>query len=259
MLNRKLHFLVSLCCIYWCSCHQATENNSPITSYPSLPALIVPWTSQNSIVCFGTSLTYGYGAGEKKGFIPGPIWGGSSGNNAFVGDSSYPRFLQEKLRINVFNQGYVGARASYGITLLQDSVLSKNPVLVLLEFGANEFLQNVAVHDVDSVLSLLIVDIAQSGSQVVLVSFINPDMTRFMGSGYWTTRDSIRAIEYYNMLSNLSIRYSLPFIDYPLRGVFGYPQLMSDNLHPNGAGYKIMEENIYQALSATFQKNGMLK
>jgi lysophospholipase L1-like esterase len=61
------------------------------------------------------------------------------------------------------------------------------------------------------------------------------------------------------MFYNLSIRYSLPFIDDPLRGVFGYPQLMSDNLHPNGAGYKIMEENIYQALSATFQKNGMLK
>jgi hypothetical protein len=128
-----------------------------------------------------------------------------------------------------------------------------------LEFGANEFLQKVAAHDVDSVLSLLVVNIAQSGSQVVLLSFINPDMTKFMGNGNWTTQDSIRSIEYYNMLSNLAIRYSLPFIDYPLRGVFGYPRLMSDNLHPNGVGYKIMEENIYQALSATFQNNGMLK
>jgi len=218
----------------------------------------VPWTDQNSIVCFGTSLTYGYGAGGRGG-IPGPVWAGSPGNNTVVVDSSYPRFLQEELRINVFNQGYVGAEASDGITLLNDSVLSKKPVIVLLEFGANEILREVAVHEADSVLSLLIVDIAQSGSQVVLMSFINPAMTRFMRNGYWTTQDSIRAIEYYNMLSDLSIRYSLPFISYPLRGVFGYPQLMSDNLHPNGMGYKIMEENIYQALSATFQKNGMLK
>ena len=258
MSTRELQWIVVFCCICLYSCNQTTENNSPITSNHSLPALTVPWTNQNSIVCFGTSLTYGYGAGGK-GEPPGSIWAGSTGNNTAVVDSSYPRFLQEELRINVFNQGYVGARASYGITLLHDSVLSKKPVLILLEFGANEFLQGVAAHDVDSVLSLLIADIAQSGSQVVLLSFVNPDMTRFMGSGYWTTQDSIRAIDYYNMLSNLSIRYSLPFIDYPLRGVFGYPQLMSDNLHPNGAGYKIMEENIYQALNATFQKNEMLK
>lgn len=258
MSTRGLQWIVVFYCISLYSCHQATENNSPLTSTQSLPALTVPWTNENSIVCFGTSLTYGYGAGGK-GKPPGPIWVGSSGNNTVVVDSSYPRFLQEKLRINVFNQGYVGARASYGITLLNDSVLTKKPVLVLLEFGANEFLQGVAAHDVDSVLSLLIVDIGQSGSQVVLLSFINPDMTRFMGSGYWTTQDSIRAIDYYNIFSNLSIRYSLSFIDYPLRGVFGYPQFMSDNLHPNGAGYKRMEENIFQALSATFQKNGMLK
>ena len=234
MSTRELNCIVIFCCLCLYSCHQATENNSPITTYPSLPAMTVPWTNQNSIVCFGTSLTYGYGAGDKKYFIATPIWGGSSVNNTSVGDSSYPRFLQEALRINVVNQGYVGARTSYGITLLNDSVLSKKPVLVLLEFGANEFLQKVAAHDVDSVLSLLVVDIVQSGTQVVLLSFINPDMTRFMGSEYWTTQDSIRAIEYYNMLSNLSIRYSLPFIDYPLRGVFGYPELMSDNLHPNG-------------------------
>jgi lysophospholipase L1-like esterase len=220
--------------------------------------MTVPWTSQNSIVCFGTSLTYGYGAGGK-GKPTGPTVVGSSMNNTAFVDSSYPRFLQEELRINVFNQGYVGARASYGITLLNDSVLSKKPVLVFLEFGSNEFLQKVSAHDVDSVLSLLISDITQSGSQIILLSFINPDMTRFMESGYWTTQDSIRAIEYYAMLTNLSIRYSLPFIDYPLRGVFGYSQFMSDQLHPNGAGYKIMEENIFQVLNATFQKNGMLK
>jgi lysophospholipase L1-like esterase len=61
------------------------------------------------------------------------------------------------------------------------------------------------------------------------------------------------------MLTGLAARYALPFIDYPLRGVFGHPDLMSDRLHPNGMGYKIMAENIFFALIDTFDKNGMLK
>jgi lysophospholipase L1-like esterase len=48
-------------------------------------------------------------------------------------------------------------------------------------------------------------------------------------------------------------------MEYPLEGVFGYPSLMSDELHPNGAGYMKMENNIFQALLGTFKQNGMLR
>lgn len=260
--NRRIVIVIVVCCLCFLSC----EKDSPTGPNAGLPALTIPWADQNSVVCFGTSLTYGYGAaGRVFHFAPpsvGPVGGGGSGGDAppvVVGDSSYPRFLQEQLRITVYNQGYVGARASYGLQVLSDSVLSKSPVLVLLEFGANEFLQGVDAHQTDSVLSILAQDILQTGCRVALVSFINPDMARFMSSGNWTSQDSIRALQYYSMLSDLAGRYSIPFVDYPLRGVFGYRQFMSDNVHPNGIGYKKMEENIFSALYNTFETNGMLK
>jgi lysophospholipase L1-like esterase len=194
--NQPFLPFVLMCSLVLSSCQQATDNNSPGSVSPSLPTLSVPWSDQNSIVCFGTSLTYGYGAGEKRSWGSNPV--DTAGNYALVGDSSYPRFLKEALRINVMNKGYVSARASFGLSALKDSVLSKKPVLVLLEFGANEFLQGGgSSHKCDSVLSLLVLDIAQSGSKVVLLSFVNPDMTKFMAKRYWTTQDLTRAVEYY--------------------------------------------------------------
>lgn len=271
------------------SCRHTTAPAQFIAPYPPLPAMTIPWTGENSIVCFGTSLTYGYGAGDKNPFCKtsnpeakrnsyihfstqqilqltflheqrmATLYKNVGGCSSCTGDSSYPRFLQDALKIKVYNQGYTAARINTALDVLQDSVLSKKPVMVLLEFGSNEFLQNVDPHVADSLLGTVIQQILASGPKVVLLSFVNPDMANFMGGGYWTTQDSIEAVAYYTMLTGLAARYSLPFIDYPMKGVFGHPDLMSDKLHPNGMGYKKMAGNIFFALIDTFDKNGMLK
>lgn len=216
-----------------------------------LPAMTIPWTVENSIVCFGTSITYGYGA--REGMIP--IGGGGGG----VVDSSYPGFLSRKLKIKVFNQGYVGATSEYGLSQLESNVLSKKPVLVLMEFGANDFLRKYAVPKTDSIMSLMITRTQNYGAKVVLVSFIHPEMTKFMKEGGWTAQDSVRAVDYYNMQIALSKKHSVQIIEYPLRSVFGDPYMMSDRLHPNGAGYQRMFMNIAGALNNSFAENGMLK
>lgn len=271
------------------SCNHATESIPVEPPYPPLQAMTIPWTDQNSIVCFGTSLTYGFGAGEKTPFCKDK---GPTGTRAeyihysteqiirltsaherqmtalhkkdgscssCTGDSSYPRFLQELLNIKVYNQGYTAARINTGLDVLQDSVLSKRPVLVLLEFGSNEFLQNVDVQSADSLLRLIVQQILTYGSKIVLLSFVNPDMAQYMDQGNWTTQDSIQAAAYYTMLKGVAGRFTLPLIEYPLKGVFGHPELMSDQLHPNGIGYKKMAENIYYALILTFRNSGMLR
>ncbi|MBI2428302.1 MAG: hypothetical protein HYV29_05810, partial [Ignavibacteriales bacterium] len=96
------------------SCEHSSEPSSSELIYPPLPAMAIQWNDQNSIVCFGTSLTYGYGAGEKK--PAGPIWIGGHPDTSHTGDSSYPRFLQEKLKIKVYNEGFVGARINYALS-----------------------------------------------------------------------------------------------------------------------------------------------
>lgn len=247
-----------ICTVFQFSCDFLNDADSSTQSLAQLPAFDVQWNNQSTLVCFGTSLTYGYGAGEKKFLGPGgPVGPGWNSNN--IGDSSYPRFLQEKLKITVLNKGYVGARISYALTVLSDSVLSKKPALILLEYGANDFLWDIPSHTSDSLLSLLIVRIQQNGTKVVLLSFIHPDMLQYTRSGGWSAQDSLLALDYNSMINTVAQRFGIPLIDYPLRGVFGHPELMSDGLHPNGEGYKIMEQNIYYALINTFTKNGMLK
>jgi lysophospholipase L1-like esterase len=193
------------------SCRHTTAPAKFIAPYPPLPAMTIPWTGGNSVVCFGTSLTYGYGAGDKNPFCKTSnpeakrnscihfstqqilqltsvheqrmvgLYKKEGGCSSCTGDSSYPRFLQDALKIKVCNQGYAAARINTALDVLQDSVLSKKPVIVLLEFGSNEFLQNVDPHTADSLLGILIQQILASGPRVVLLSFVNPDMANVMG------------------------------------------------------------------------------
>jgi len=243
------------------SCENLNDAASSNVPYLPLAPFDVQWNEQNTLVCFGTSLTYGYGAGAKTFNPAGPIGipGGTTPSIKNTGDSSYPRFLQEKLKIKVINQGYVGARLSYALTLLNDSIIAKKPALVLLEYGANDFLWSISARTSDSLLSLMVTQLQNKGVKVVLLSFINPDMLQYMSSGSWSSEDSILALQYNSMIKNVAARFAVPLIDYPLKGIFGHPELMSDGLHPNGIGYKRMEENIFYALIKTFEKNGMLK
>ncbi len=256
-----IFIIVVVCSTLQFSCDSISDAESSNAPYLPLDAFDVQWNEQNTLVCFGTSLTYGYGAGAKKFDPSGPIGipGGTTPVVINTGDSSYPRFLQEKLKIKVINQGYVGARLNYALTLLNDSIISKKPALVLLEYGANDFLWNISAHTSDSLLSVMVAQLQNKGIKVVLLSFINPDMLQYSNNGTWSSEDSILALQYNSMIKNISNRFAVPLIDYPLKGIFGHPELMSDALHPNGIGYQRMEENIYFALIKTFERNGMLK
>ncbi|MBI2428235.1 MAG: hypothetical protein HYV29_05465, partial [Ignavibacteriales bacterium] len=140
-----------------------------------------------------------------------------------------------------------------------DSVISKKPALILLEFGANDFLRNTSAHTADSLLNLLVDRIKQSGTQVVLLSFIHPNMLQYASAGGWSSEDSILALEYSTMINQVAQRNSVLLIDYPLKAIFGNKSLMSDALHPNGEGYRTMALNVYSALIRTFEQNGMVK
>jgi acyl-CoA thioesterase-1 len=237
------------------TCDQPSE---PIVTGPAftyLPAFEASWNSDQPLICFGTSLTYGYGAGAKRFGFPGPAGPG----NTAVGDSSYPNFLKQQLKIPVLNYGTIGAKINYALSVVHDTILAKKPALVLLEYGANDFLQQLPVQRSDSLLNLLVSTIRQHGVPVVLIGFIHPDMISTSAGSKWSAGQKALALEYHSMLKSVAARNSVPLIDDALRDVFGEAGFMSDAVHPNGAGYYRMFEHIYHALYLTFDKNGMLK
>lgn len=178
---------------------------------------------------------------------------------AFDVDSSYPGFLQNRLKIRVFNQGYVGATIARGLQLVHDSVLGKRPVLVLLEFGANDFLQDVSVDTAEARLDRLVGQILSSRCVVVLVSFFNPDMLNRVSPNYPLLAKKDLALAYFAMLQRVAQTHSIEMVDYPLKDIFGDSRYMSDLIHPNAIGYLKMEQNISQALMLTWKRNGMLR
>lgn len=241
-----------------------------IPEVEELPAITINWSNQQSIVCFGTSLTYGY--------LPesiGPIWPGGPGTNYFIADSgnifndsflffnqadsAYPHCLDNDLKIKVYNKGVVGARLQNALEMVADSVLNMNPALVILEYSANDFLRSYDVNETEAKMSTLIDTILTSNSEIILLSFVDEHTLDSPPEDHPMLDHLELARDYLDMLTRLSNKYNLLLIKDCFLNIFGIDTLMSDDLHPNNEGYKKMAENIITALHKTFEQNNMYK
>ncbi len=253
--------LLSVIVVLFASCDEPT---SPTQDSEALPAIVVPWTAQQSLVCFGTSLTYGFmwpESGRPTDIDPGRYYSQMPANQALtLGPAyAYPALLDSTLKIRVHNVGQVGATTQRALNIVADSVFSRNPALVLLEFGANDFLQHVSDSLVEQRLVRLIDTLQWFGSKVILISFLNPEMIASVPSDHFLADRKEEASVYLQMLRRIATIQGILFVEYAMRGIYWNTNMMSDELHPNQAGYRRMQENISRALVNTFQQNGMLK
>lgn len=219
-------------------------------SAPSGPQeeLAIHWTAANTIVCMGTSLTFGYGAGCRV--LPRPA--------DCAADSAYPILLQQRLRIPVVNLGVPFATSAGGVQLL-DEALAYDPALVLLEFGANDLFQGLPAETARANLVTMIEFFQSRKVRVALLSFVHPEMIPGTPAGHRLADLPDQGMAYYAMLTGLAAEYGLPLIDYMLAGVWWYADLMYDDVHPNGRGYLIMEENIFRGLQEILAASDMLR
>jgi acyl-CoA hydrolase len=242
------------------ACDHATEPEVSL----ALPAIDVPWTDGQSVVCYGTSLTYGYLnwnppvrlksmadlVPQKPAFAAG---------TSRVDTVSYPYHLGARLRIPVLNQGIVGATAQEALAAVADSVLTRNPALVLLEFGANDFLRFSPAATVEPVLLRLVDTLLAHGTKVVFISFLNEEMFTTLPPDHPMAPGRPLAAEYLPMLRRVASTRGILFVEWAMRGIYWNDDLLSDLVHPNEAGYRLMADNIYASLAATFERNGMKK
>jgi acyl-CoA thioesterase I len=179
------------------------------------------------IVCFGDSLTAGYG------LDPG---------------MSYPDLLQKELdrqgyRYQVVNRGVSGDTTQDGLARLP-SVLAQHPKIVILEFGANDGLRGFPVSRAENNLARMIEDVRKAGAQVVLAGMTLPPN---YGPEY-VSRFTI-------MYTELAKRYQIPLIPFLLADVATQPDLMQqDGLHPNAAGTRIVVQNVMRTLKPLLRK-----
>jgi acyl-CoA thioesterase I len=208
----------------------------------------IEWTAENSIVCLGTSLTYGYGSGCKR--LPPPA--------SCDADSAYPALLQKRLRLPLVNMGAPLSTSGGGLGRLE-RVFDHDPALVILEFGGNDLIRGVEVATARANMIAMIETIRRRGVRVALLGFLHPDMIPLTPPGHRLERDIAGALAYHEMLAGLAAEYGLPLVDYILEGIWWEADLMYDDVHPNGRGYLLMEENIFHGLEETFQVSGMIR
>ena len=165
----------------------------------------------DTIICFGDSLTFGTGA------VPG---------------MDYPSQLSEMISKPVINAGASGDTTASALARLQRDVLSKSPDLVLITLGGNDLKNGVAKDVAFKNLKRIVKSIQGQGARVVIGGLRLPFRDRGFARGYKDLADQTGAV-------------LIPDI---FKDIIGNRSLMSDPIHPNGNGYKIMAQRFLEAM-----------
>jgi len=171
-----------------------------------------------TIVAVGDSLTAGLGLAEEE---------------------AYPALLEKKLQADgypyrVVNAG-VSAETSSGTLSRLEWILTLKPDIVILETGANDGLRGidpqVAENNIREILKIL-------KDRDVVVLLAGMKMVRNLGPPYVARFNAL-----YLRLAEESGAVFMPFF---LDGVAMQGELnQADGVHPNGAGYRKISENLY--------------
>ena len=165
----------------------------------------------DTIICFGDSLTFGTGA------VPG---------------MDYPSQLSKMISKPVINAGASGDTTASALTRLQRDVLSKSPDMVLITLGGNDLKNGVAKDVAFKNLKRIVKSIQGQGAGVVIGGLRFPLRDRGFARGYKDLADQTGAV-------------LIPDI---FKDIIGNRKLMSDPIHPNGNGYKIMAQHFLKAM-----------
>jgi len=198
-----------------------------------------------TLVCLGNSLTAGYGAD-----IPGV-------DNR---EKSYPAYLQNRITIPVVNAGVSGNTTAQGLSRIRKDVLSKNPQIVIIELGGNDLLQGIPLSTTQNNLQKIISLINNGNRKIYLAKFYSKAMAKTMLAMLQITDydEQTALIEQYDaMFNTLAAVNNVELIEDIWNGLS--EKYMSDNMHPNAEGYKIMAENYFSILKPYFRENNMLK
>jgi len=170
-----------------------------------------------NIIAFGDSLTAGYGAGAGE---------------------DYPSRLSAKIGLPVINAGVSGDTTEMALARIDKDVVSQSPRIVIVGLGGNDFLRGVDIAETDRNLRTIVDRIHNSGAMVILLGFSFPSLQ----------------LDYHKMYERIASEERCLLIPHIVRGIETDPNLKSDSIHPNAAGYQIMADRIAGPLTKLIRK-----
>lgn len=190
-----------------------------------------PSSTVPTIVCFGDSITSGYGVNPGE---------------------SYPDDLRTKLhargyRYHVLNMGVGGNTTKDAVGRLPQ-VLRVHPAVVVVEFGGNDGLRGLPLTDTQRNLDTITGTLLRAGSKVLLVGITLPPN---YGPSYIHQFDSIYV--------DVARKYKVPLMPMIYANIYNVPgAVQADGIHPTAKGAGLIAENIMKKLLPMLERPGSI-
>ena len=207
----------------------ARESASPPPSdAQTRAAAAAPASTRPRIVFLGDSLTAGYGLDVEQ---------------------SVPSLVQRHLdaegyQYEVVNAGVSGDTSAGGLRRLEWSLDGDVRILVV-ELGANDGLRGLPVAQMKHNLQTIVQTAKKRGIDVLLTGMEAPPN---YGAAYTS--------EFHRVFGDLAAEERVAFMPFFLYEVAGIPALnIADGIHPNPAGARIVEGNLWRSLKPLLEKH----
>ncbi|MEW6594246.1 MAG: arylesterase [Thermodesulfobacteriota bacterium] len=171
------------------------------------PPAIRPLAADATVLAFGDSLTFGTGARP---------------------DESYPAVLATLLGCSVINAGVPGEVTAEGLARLPQVLDEHGPDLVILCHGGNDFLRRQNREETKANLRRMIALVKERGIDLLLLGVPEPGLLVSPAPLY----------------KELAGEFGVPCDDETIRAILTDRGLKSDQIHPNGAGYRQLAEAV---------------
>ncbi|RKQ51093.1 acyl-CoA thioesterase-1 [Roseivirga pacifica] len=178
---------------------------------------------KQTIVFFGDSITAGYGIATENAFP------------ALIDQ----KLQSEGLNYTAVNAGLSGETSMGGLNRI-DWVLRSKPAILMLELGGNDGLRGLSLEETEKNLKAIIdkVRAANADTKIILAGMQIPPN---LGQDYTT--------QFKNLFPKVAEDKGVAFIPFLLENVGGDKNLnLSDGIHPNEEGHKIVVETVWEAL-----------
>jgi acyl-CoA thioesterase-1 len=157
---------------------------------------------------------------------------------------AYPALLAKKLHAAGLNFQVINASAAGGTT---EGGLERLPPhlkhridIFILELGINDAFRGLSVDEIQNNLQQII-DKVKARNPNVRVVIAGMQLPNYASDDY--------VLAFGKLFGDLATRNNAALVPYLLQGVAGDPLLnLSDGIHPNAAGQKILAENVWSVL-----------
>ena len=175
-----------------------------------------------NIICFGDSLTFGYGVNPGE---------------------DYPTALAKMTSIPVINAGIDSDTTAEALKRLKTDCLDRDPLLAIINFGGNDFLRKIPIETTVENIRIMTGQIQEKGAMAAIVD---------ISAGLFLK-------EYHQAFKKLAGETGAIFVPSILSGIITNPKLKSDFIHPNTDGYKIIAHRVYRAIFAYLNQNSITR